>query len=32
VAATSFVVMREAAIPHAFAFDRHVRDHGFKPL
>jgi predicted nucleic acid-binding protein len=32
VDATSFVVMREEAITHAFAFDRHFREHGFKLL
>ena len=32
VDASSFVVMREEAITHAFAFDRHVREHGFKLL
>ena len=32
VDASSFVVMREEAITHAFAFDRHFREHGFKLL
>lgn len=32
VDATSFVVMREEAMEHVFAFDRHFREHGFKPL
>ena len=32
VDATSFVVMREEAITHAFAFDRHFREHGFTLL
>ncbi len=32
VDATSFVVMRAEAITHAFAFDRHFREHGFKLL
>lgn len=32
VDATSFVVMREEAVAHAFAFDRHFREHGFKLL
>lgn len=32
VDATSFVVMREEAITHAFAFDRHFREPGFKLL
>ncbi len=32
VDAASFVVMREEAVAHAFAFDRHFREHGFKVL
>ena len=32
VDASSFVVMREEVITHAFAFDRHFREHGFKLL
>ena len=32
VDATSFVVMREEAITHAFAFAPHFREHGFKLL
>jgi predicted nucleic acid-binding protein len=32
VDATSFVVMREEAITHAFAFDRRFREHGFTLL
>lgn len=32
VDATSFVVMRAEALTHAFAFDRHFREHGFKLL
>lgn len=32
VDATSFVVMRAEALTHAFAFDRHFRENGFKLL
>lgn len=32
VDSTSFVVMREEAVDHAFAFDRRFREHGFKLL
>lgn len=32
VDAASFVVMRAESVEHAFAFDRHFREHGFKLL